>query len=200
MKVYLIRHAQSAENALDKRQRVSAGDFGLMIGQSPEAPLTDEGQRQARLLIERLNSARLAYLYCSPYARALTTARILGEAFDLTPEIIPDLREILPRVSGIRRPQRSLRWHYIQSYVEMLWPWGEQETWSHGYQRATRAWRQVIARPADEVAVVAHRGTNALIMMAMLLDRNWRVVRSDLSNGGVSIIVSNGQRRRAAQP
>lgn len=195
MKIYLIRHAQSAENALDKRQRVSAGDFGLMIGQSAAAPLTEEGQRQARLLVERLGSARLARLYSSPYARALTTAQVLGEAFALTPEIIPDLREVLPRSAGPRRPQRSLRWHYIQSYVEMLWPWSEQETWPQGYRRACRAWQQVTAQPADEVAVVAHRGTNALIMIALLVDRNWRVVRGDLSNGGVSIIVLNGARQ-----
>jgi len=190
MKVYLIRHAQSAENVLDKRRRISAGDFGLMIGQSPEAPLTTEGRRQAQLLIDHLADARLDRLYSSPYARALTTAHVLGAAFDLTPQIIPDLREVLPRSVGLRRPQRSLRWHYIQSYVEMLWPWGDQETWAQGYHRACRAWQQVTAEPAAEVAVVAHRGTNALIIMALLLDRNWRVIRSDLSNGGVSILVS----------
>jgi broad specificity phosphatase PhoE len=91
VELYLIRHAQSTNQVLD----------------DPDAKvfdprLTDLGERQAALLAEYLGAARerapssgdgIDSLVCSPMWRALQTARPLGEALDLAPEVWVDVHE-----------------------------------------------------------------------------------------------------------
>jgi broad specificity phosphatase PhoE len=100
MQLYIIRHAQSTNNALaDQRFRVS--DPGL----------TETGHRQAELLAEHLvhgsgrftsstnpaGAAGIGYgitrLYCSPMLRALQTARPVSHALGLIPEIWIEIHE-----------------------------------------------------------------------------------------------------------
>ena len=104
MELYLIRHAQSYNNALaDMRDRVM------------DPPLTDLGQRQARAVAQHLATGinpemsvgateedtsvrrRQGYgitrLYCSAMHRALQTAQPIGQALDLAPEVWLDLHE-----------------------------------------------------------------------------------------------------------
>jgi broad specificity phosphatase PhoE len=104
MELYLIRHAQSTNNALtDQRDRVS------------DPPLTDLAHRQVQLLAEHLacgtnfepklgwsveatgsrgrRGFEINRLYCSAMWRALQTAGPIGEALGLTPEVWLDLHE-----------------------------------------------------------------------------------------------------------
>ncbi len=198
MKVYLIRHAQSVENVLDLSTRTSVGDFYDLLERSPDAPITPEGVRQARMLAAQLRMrATIARLYSSPFTRALSTAAIIGEAIGLTPQVLPELREVLPQPARVRRSprrNRSLRWLFVRSYLEMLWPYGEGESWMESYRRIRAAWRQITAEPAPEVAVVAHRATIWLILLSLRRDPRWKVVQSDLSNSGISIAVSVEER------
>ena len=110
MELYIIRHAQSTNNASDISQRVM------------DAPLTDLGHQQAEIVARHLASAdfpevnlarlpqqdvdehattaqsqRVNYgltrLYCSAMHRALQTARPIARALGLKPEVWVDLHE-----------------------------------------------------------------------------------------------------------
>lgn len=104
MELYIIRHAQSYNNALtDIRDRVS------------DPPLTELGHRQAQAIARHLSQGvnldlsvgasaedthvhqRRGYgitrLYCSAMHRALQTAQPIGQALGLNPEVWIDLHE-----------------------------------------------------------------------------------------------------------
>jgi 2,3-bisphosphoglycerate-dependent phosphoglycerate mutase len=103
MDLFLIRHAQSTNNALpDDRLRVV------------DPPLTDLGLRQAALLAEHLARGRdsesrpsetemtngengysygIQRLYCSAMHRALETAAAVGQAIGVRPEVWVDVHE-----------------------------------------------------------------------------------------------------------
>ena len=78
----LIRHGQSLGNA---ERRFTRG---------PDEPLTDQGREEARAAgrLVRVHHRPRA-LYSSPFARALETARLIGEVVGLDPERVEDLRE-----------------------------------------------------------------------------------------------------------
>jgi broad specificity phosphatase PhoE len=96
--------------------------------------LNERGRAQARALADRLAGARLAAIYTSDLARAVETARIIGEAVGLTPTADRGLREVdvgswrgLTRAevrqrdpAGYRRWQRGeAGWEGGESYDEM---------------------------------------------------------------------------------
>ena len=104
MELYIIRHAQSQNNAMPD------GDLRV-----PDAPLTDLGHEQARLLAEYLKDGRnrdpwynpstgysrfeheadwgITHLYVSPMTRALQTCIPIAAALGLRPEIWVDTHE-----------------------------------------------------------------------------------------------------------
>jgi 2,3-bisphosphoglycerate-dependent phosphoglycerate mutase len=106
MELYIIRHAQSVNNALaDQRDRVA------------DPPLTETGWRQVDLLARHLATETdtadiphmttvyglknghsgpgygITRLYCSPMLRALQTAQPIAKALGLTPEVWVDIHE-----------------------------------------------------------------------------------------------------------
>lgn len=188
MKVFLIRHAESEENALDYKAKITRADFNAVLLRSSESPLTERGEQQAREVITRLESERIERLYSSPMKRALRTATVLGEALDLEPIILEDLREVLPAAVSERGKPATLRRHFVRSYTKMLWPFGSDETWASAYRRTRHVFAQITTEPASEIAAVAHRGTISVILFGLRRSRTWRIVRQDLTNGGVSIV------------
>lgn len=113
MKLYLIRHAQSHNNAIaDSAQRSARGQAGasgnadeLPAGFFPSAdpPLTDIGEEQAQRVAEYLctrpdktdvrdgvgeeSGHRFDRLYSSAMLRALQTAQPIANALNLKPEV-----------------------------------------------------------------------------------------------------------------
>lgn len=98
MQLYIIRHAQSTNNALpDERDRVC------------DPPLTSLGWRQAETLARHLATRAdlepprpsrprpagypIQRLYCSAMLRALQTAQPIAAALGLTPTVWPDIHE-----------------------------------------------------------------------------------------------------------
>ncbi|MFP6678319.1 MAG: histidine phosphatase family protein [Pirellulaceae bacterium] len=82
MELFLIRHAQSANNALPETERVE--DPGL----------TDLGVEQARCLAEWLPTLGLTQLITSPFRRTLLTAKAISKSTGLTPSVRVDLHEV----------------------------------------------------------------------------------------------------------
>ena len=98
MELYIIRHGQSSNNALeDIRDRVC------------DPPLTELGKQQAQIVAQHLaTGVRLApweenvgdqcgygitQLYCSPMQRALHTAQYIGQTLGLAPRVWVDIHE-----------------------------------------------------------------------------------------------------------
>ncbi len=81
MKLYLIRHGQSANNSLPVEQRVH------------DPHLTELGRRQVLQLGTWGKSAELSRLITSPFRRALQTTRALVETTGLIPEVRTPLHE-----------------------------------------------------------------------------------------------------------
>jgi 2,3-bisphosphoglycerate-dependent phosphoglycerate mutase len=103
MKLFIIRHAQSANNLLGEQ----AAYEEYMVRRDPEPPLTELGRRQAELLARHLagndfperkqednkSGYGLTRLYCSPMLRTLQTAWPISQHTGLKPEIWLDLHE-----------------------------------------------------------------------------------------------------------
>jgi probable phosphoglycerate mutase len=78
--IYLVRHGQSANNALNKRQGEAGG-------------LSDKGKEQARFVGERFKNAKIQVLLVSPYERTKETAAIINESLKKPIEYINLLKE-----------------------------------------------------------------------------------------------------------
>jgi broad specificity phosphatase PhoE len=189
MKVYLIRHAQSAQNVMDLRVRTSVADFNELLRFSAHHPLTAEGERQARALADRLSGAHVTRLYSSPFARALATAQLYGAPLGLEAIIVDELSEVVPDLLSERHRPSSLRRHYLRSFARMAWA-RNGPTWRSEYRRAKAAWGKITAEPAEEVAAVSHGWLITLMILSLRRDKRWRVLHRDVRNAGVSVITS----------
>ena len=89
MDLYLIRHAQSRNNALPAALRVE------------DPPLTELGHVQAQRLAARVAELQLTRLVTSPFRRALQTAEHIRQATGLVPEVRVDLHETGGCVQGV---------------------------------------------------------------------------------------------------
>lgn len=162
MELCLIRHAQSINQVMD----------------DPDAKvfdprLTDLGERQAALLAEYLGAGRertrssegsIDLLVCSPMWRALQTARPLGEALDLAPEVWVDVHEQVRATEMYTGSTRERIQAAFPNYVlpdeiaEQGW-WnraGESrsETMERAIRVAERLWER--AELDERVAIVSH--------------------------------------------
>lgn len=81
MRLFLIRHAQSANNALPEHQRVE------------DPTLTELGHEQAAALGQWLATASLDRVVTSPFRRSLETASYIHRATGLVPDIWTELHE-----------------------------------------------------------------------------------------------------------
>lgn len=96
MRLYLIRHGQSTNNALASEGRYESD-------RTYDPRLTATGEKQAQQVAQYLATAsdmpggepfHLTHLYCSPMLRALQTAQPIAQALNMEPEIWVDLHEI----------------------------------------------------------------------------------------------------------
>jgi len=81
MRLILIRHAQSANNALPECERVE------------DPAITEIGHEQARALADSLVSAKLTRIITSPFRRSLQTTHYVARRLRLVPEVWIDLHE-----------------------------------------------------------------------------------------------------------
>ena len=88
MDLYLVRHAQSANNANLPDERVH------------DAPITQIGERQCAYLAHWSKSAGVSRLLVSPMLRTLQTVHYVRETLDLIPEVWGELHEQGGCISG----------------------------------------------------------------------------------------------------
>jgi len=185
MILYLIRHAQSANNELYERT-------GSSIGRVADPELTPLGVRQAKVLSDYLaepgdsgGEFRFTHLYSSLMVRAVATATAVSQTCDLPVVAWPEVHEQLgiflaDEQSGelIGRPGKSrsyFREHYPdlqlpQSLNEHGWWNRPVETEPQWKQRAKDFLTELRRRHGtgeNRVAVVTHGGFYHVVIMAL---------------------------------
>lgn len=121
--LYLIRHAQSTNNANPEPERI------------PDPPLTELGTQQAKALSTYVPNIQPTHLLTSPFLRTLQTTQPLAASTGLTPHIHAQLFEQGGCYSGYqaigKRPEPGLRrkeieegfpgWHIDPTIDEQGW-------------------------------------------------------------------------------
>jgi broad specificity phosphatase PhoE len=195
MLLYIIRHAQSTNNALaDPRDR------------DRDPTLTELGERQADILARHLAAGaelvpmasatngrdRPGYnftrLYCSPMWRALQTADSVGQALGLTAEVWADIHEqggiYLDHWDGrgpigysgkTRQEIQAVFPHYVlpEDVTERGWWNRDFEDWPACHERAIRvadelrAWADCDQGGDECIAIVSHGGFVDALLKAL---------------------------------
>jgi 2,3-bisphosphoglycerate-dependent phosphoglycerate mutase len=213
MELYLIRHAQSSNNALaDERERVC------------DPHLTELGRQQAELLATHLaigpdlhpirpwltlsgangHGYGITRLYTSPMRRCLQTAQSIGRELGLTPEVWVDIHEqggiwldhgeeVGRRgYPGITRSELSTEFpgYSVPDRVsEAGWWRGAYEDITAAAARAERVaetLRDWGARD-EKIALVSHGAFGSLLLSA-LLGKAMQPVYYHLDNTSISLI------------
>ena len=162
--IYLIRHGS-----------VVGAETRRFIGHL-DVPLSPLGERQMRALAERLAAVKLEAVYASDLSRTRRSARLVAAPHGLITVETPALREFaMGRWEGltadeIRALDAALFTAWMADVAGYQFPGGESLA-----QLSARAWsafeRIVAAHPGGSVAIVAHGGTNRLILCrALALD------------------------------
>lgn len=191
LELTLIRHGRSV-----------ADDEDVIEGGGYDAPLSDTGRAQARLLAERLagENYRPDILFASPLLRAREVAEIVGAKLGASVSLDARLAEQhLGRISRLTR-EEAARVHPLppdgpRTYV----PVPDGESLLDQQERVLRFYCELLDKHlADSVCVVAHGGTVGCLLRiiygqpvrsAMIGRDMFRFVSGDT---GVSRLVIDG--------
>lgn len=158
MRLILVRHGETDWNAALRYQ-----------GQS-NVPLNQRGREQAKLLTARLKVRGAIALYTSDIVRAQETAEIVGAGLKLTPQTLPDLREIdVGQWEGLTPEELYRRFpdhmrQYERDPARTVRIGGE--SYQQLQERALRALKQIESKHTGDQVVIAvsHGGTIRAIL------------------------------------
>jgi len=185
--LYLIRHGATLNDGV-KRYKGSI-----------DVPLSEEGIEQIKkvslYLGQRLKDQKLV-VYSSPLSRALRSAEIISQVFNLKPVIVPELRE---RNFGIwegmsfdeikeRYPEEFSLW--ASNPLRYSPPQGESTIEVRDRVMKALKW---ILQPSDssfqpDIIVVAHGGVNRIILCELLGVPLENIFRIEQEHGAINII------------
>ena len=202
MRLYLIRHAQSENNARPESER------------HHDPGLTDLGRRQADCLAEKLPELNLTRLITSPFLRTLETTDRIRKHVELSPEVRIHLHEqggcyqgypphFLQGQPGMTREEIEKR--FPDFGFEVAWDddgwWRSQsyETWQEARHRARSIHDRTCAEfghTSERVAYVMHADIKVL-MLEVFHDRtlnmpaNASVTNVEVTSDGMRLLEFN---------
>ncbi|HAC89601.1 MAG TPA: hypothetical protein DCF63_03070 [Planctomycetaceae bacterium] len=196
-RLLLIRHAQSANNAQSPQHRV------------PDPGLTLVGYQQAKATATALRGYTIRNLYCSPFLRAMETARAISEVLSKPAFVRSDLFEEggcysghLPGMEkgepGMGRSELCSRypgWNIDPSIAQSGW-WGRPfESTQEAIQRAgvVRNWLEnEVATKGDHWDVMITHADFKRLLLLELLGASWGQQHDrqlgSLSNAGLTMV------------
>jgi 2,3-bisphosphoglycerate-dependent phosphoglycerate mutase len=172
--LFLVRHAQSANNAQDERYRI------------PDPSITKLGHAQSERLAEALADLRLTILVTSPFLRSIETTRWAAARTGLVPRIHRDIFEqggcYRGYAPGERMPEKGMGrselqslcpgWHIDPSIAETGWNQLDRyEGRAEAFARArgvVRWFESTDWCQQDRVAMVIHADFKMRLLEAML--------------------------------
>jgi alpha-ribazole phosphatase len=179
--IYLVRHGE-----------VVLAETRRFIGHL-DVPLSERGERQSRAQAARLAGAKLAAVFTSDLSRARSTAELIASPHGLTPTVIPQLREMaMGRWDGrtadeIREREPAAFAEWMARVGEFPFPGGESVPDLRA--RAWPAFEAIVAAHAGEsVAIVAHGGTNRVLLCTALGLELRRIVALGQDYGALSVL------------
>lgn len=192
--LHLIRHGQSANNALPESQRVE------------DPRLTEEGVRQAESLASSYRSGRITHLLTSGFLRAIETTLPLAEVLKLRPKIWIGLHEVGGCYAGyepgqeVGRPGMN-RETLAAEYSDFELPdeldergWWRSKAYESWEDARLRAQAQVARLMSEfsatnaQVACVIHADFKALMLETLVPAMFSELSPADLKNTGVTIL------------
>ena len=202
MNLFLIRHAQSHNNAVPDRERV------------PDPALTVLGEEQAELTAELCRSLELTRILTSPFLRTLQTAAPIARTTAIRPEVRTVLHETGGCYSGHDVAEKRGESGMTDNEIECSFPTfvipddiDEQGWWK---RRAFEAWGKSHDRAKALLASLQHdfaatRETVACIMHADIMvlflslfhsepidcPRNCGISRVELTTNSVQLVEYN---------
>ena len=215
MHLYIIRHAQSANNEL-------YATTGGSKGRQADPPLTELGHRQAQVLARALAARpdgtalnryalrhdrggyELTHLYSSLMVRAIVTGGYIAAATGLPLQAWPEIHERgglydeAPETGEANLVAGAGRSFFAAEYPQLILPdtLGEEGWWNRPRElpeqwlpRAEAVWQELLARHGDSddrVGLVTHGGFFQSFMAA-LVGRDAPTVRPHLSAWWFSI-------------
>lgn len=160
-RVMLVRHGTTTLAADDR------------FAGSSDVPLSDEGERQARLLAQRLKERKIHAAWCSPMIRTRRTAELILEPHGLAATPLEELREI-----DHGRWERKTRAEVEEAYPEEYATWEMDpfttapeggESGLHVLARALPALQNLVREYEGEtLLVVSHKATIRLLLGSFL--------------------------------
>ena len=170
VRLYLIRHGQSASNQARVEGRL--GEF--------DPPLTAIGEMQAERVGERMAAYGVDAIYASPLQRAYNTALPISKRTGIEVRVIDDLQEINePMRDGSIDPNanRETADHLaIKARFEREPTWDNLpggESSAHFRERIGRAIAQIVEEcPGQRVAIACHGGViQTFVAMVLGLEK-----------------------------
>lgn len=162
MKLYLIRHGQTDWNIQGKIQG------------SHDIPLNDTGRSQAARLAKGMDSRPVTKIFSSTLARAVETARMVGDRQKVDIYLVPGLIEVeFGKWEGMtwaeikeEYPAEYERWSV--NPVDVAPPGGE--TQMEAMKRVAEAMETVMGMTngREDIAVVSHGATMAYIVAYLM--------------------------------
>lgn len=173
MDLFLIRHAQSLNNARPGAERVE------------DPALTDLGRRQAACLADQIPTLGLTRMVVSPFLRTLETAEFLWRVAQLAPQVQVSLHEVGGCVHGpdpsvmVGRPgmtratiEERFPGYVVESRIDAQ-GWWRSQPYETPAQARTRAGELLadtqrrFAHTAERVAYVMHADIEMLFLACL---------------------------------
>lgn len=191
MRIYCVRHGESASNA-------HTGSQKLPFEQGDR--LTDRGRQQAQDLGKRLAGEGISRIIASHYARAQETAKEISQVLGLPVETKPDIHEIVQSQQwyAASTPEERAQYYY-RTVMEKhsddpSYTIGGSESFSDLSARAKRFADFLLQHSAsDSLLIVSHNAFLNFFLGFVLFGsgfsaRNLKVLdRLYLSNTGISV-------------
>jgi len=144
MKIFLVRHGETGGNVARRHQ-------------AEHTPLTKRGEEQVAAAAEILKTLNPTHLLSSPLVRTIETARVIGNACDLIPELNAQFVEL-------KRPPK-LHGHHHKSFRSLAYYFEWYIGFKNPFLPDGESYRMLRARIADAQAHLATYPDDARVIV-----------------------------------
>jgi broad specificity phosphatase PhoE len=184
MRFYIVRHGTASHLLDDLNQRVNRDKFLTILNEWEESTLTPLGEEEIRKQAELLKD-KYHYLYFSPVKRTQQTAQaFLKHMSEAHAKELPELIEIFIQPPRVPKYKKLKLKHWIAlCVIRSLY------TLKIGlYIKQARHILNSIIKTHNDVLIISHQARIITIVIYCWLSPSWKVIMTDFSPAGVTII------------